>query len=162
MRTNEFSDFYQEAFEFCIFLENDSKISIVDFLGQTRKKLLSLYDKALRLQWVDLQSNVEYDDKLNKQKFENTLNSLVNRLDNKRYYWHVFVPMNQDDMEPVCGDLLDDIGDICKDLKFSIMTFNLNKIDCKENALWQFKFDKHWGDHCITISGLLNVEKNFH
>jgi len=36
--------------------------------------------------------------------------------------------------------------------KFSFMTYNLDKEDCKENALWQFKFDfnKHWGDHCIN------------
>lgn len=152
LRANEFSDFYQEASNFCEFLERDSTTSNIEFLNRIRENLLNLYNKALKLQWVDLQSNIEYEDKLDNKEFENILNSLANKLDDKRYYWHVFDPTNQDDTEPVCGDLVDDLGDIYKDIKFSIMTFNLDKKDCKENALWQFKFDfdKHWDDHCIN------------
>lgn len=152
LRTNEFSGFYQEAIDFCAFLEGDSTISTFVFLKQIRKKLLSLYDKALSLPWVDLQSNLVYDNKLDKTEFENILMNIANQLDEKRYYWHVFDQTNKDDSEPVCGDLLDDLGEIYKDLKFSIITFNLDKQDCKEIALWQFKFDfdKHWGNHCIN------------
>lgn len=152
LRTNEFTDFYKTAVDFCSFIENYHSKDKVEFLKATRIFLLKLYDKALRLPWVDLQSNIEYDDKLDSDKFEYTLSFISKRLDDARYYWHVFDPTNEKDTEAVCGDLVDDLGDIYKDLKYSIMTFNLDKQDCQENALWQFKFDfdKHWDDHCVN------------
>ena len=60
--------------------------------------------------------------KLEEKEFEKILFFISERLDN-RYYWHVFDPSNQVDTEPVCGDLLDDLGDIYKDLKRSILIF---------------------------------------
>jgi hypothetical protein len=36
----------------------------------------------------------------------------------------VFDPTKDDDIEPVCGDLLDDLGDIYKDLKNSLLLFD--------------------------------------
>jgi hypothetical protein len=47
---------------------------------------------------------------------------------------------------------LDDLGDIYKDLQYSLRVFDLQIADSQENALWQFKFDfvKHWGEHCIN------------
>lgn len=125
----------------------------MEFLKTTRIHLLKLYENALKLQWVDLQSNIEYDDKLDSDEFDKTLSYISDRLGDARYYWHVFDPTNEKNKEPVCGDLIDDLGDIYQDIKFSLMTFNLGKQDCQENAfLWQFKFDfdRHWGDHCIN------------
>lgn len=152
IRTNEFSDFYQEALAFCEFLEQEPVESANDFLKQNQKKLLNLYDKALKIQWVDLQSNIINDNILDNKELKSVINSITIRLDDKRYYWHVFDPTNQDDKEPVCGDLVDDLRDIYKDLKFSITTFNRDEENCKASALWQFKFDfeSHWGDHCIN------------
>ena len=152
LKTTEFTDFYKTAVDFCDFIENFSSKEKVEFLKATRIYLLKLYANALKLQWVDLQSNIEYDDKLDSDKFDKTLLFISERLGDARYYWHVFDPTNRVDIEPICGDLVDDLGDIYQDLKFSVLTFNLDKQDCQENALWQFKFgfEKHWGDHCIN------------
>jgi len=152
LKTKEFTDFYKIAVDFCDFIENHPGKDKTEFLKATRLYLLKLYDNALKLQWVDLQSNIEYDDKLDSDKFDRTLLFISSRLGDARYYWHVFNPTNEKNTEPVCGDLVGDLGDIYQDLKFSLMTFNLNKLDCQENALWQFKFDfeKHWDDHCIN------------
>ena len=152
IKTKEFSDFYQSALDFCEFIENYKTKSKVDFLESIRQNLLCLYLAGLKLQWVDLQSNVDFDEKIDDEVFKNVLKSIDDRLQDARYYWHVFDPTNVEDKEPVCGDLVDDLGDIYKDLKYSIMIYNLDKPDCKENALWQFKFDfdKHWDDHCIN------------
>ena len=151
IRTQEFRDFYDSAVDYCHYIEQDSTESTIYFLQTVRRKLLSLYISALNLPWVDLQSEIEYDNQLDDIEFNKILNSLSDKLGDSRMYWHVFDPTNQDDTEYVCGDLVDDLGDIYKDLKFSLATFNLDKVDCKENALWQFKFDfdKHWDDHCI-------------
>ena len=152
LKTKEFTDFYESAVDFCDFIENYSSKDKIEFLKATRIHLLKLYDNALKFQWVDLQSNIEYDDKLDSDKFDKTLIYISDRLSDARYYWHVFDPTNEKDTEPVRGDLVDDLGDIYQDLKFSVMTFNFDKQDCQENALWQFKFDfdKHWDDHCIN------------
>lgn len=153
--TGQFSDFYKAAVAFCAFIENNGKL---EFLQTTRQHLLKLYDTALKLQWVDLQSNVEYDDQLDAVEFERILFRLEEKLEDFRYYWHVFDPANDKDPAAVCGDLMDDLSDIYQDLKYSIMIFNLDKQDCKENALWQFKFgfEKHWGYHCIKALGAIH------
>ena len=152
LQTEEFLDFYKAALDFCDFIENYQNKRKVDYLHTVRQNLLKLYNTALKLQWVDLQSNVEYDDKLDDKEFNNILSRIVEGVDNARYYWYIFDPTCNKDHEAVCGDLVDDLGDIYKDLKYSIMIFNLGDVDCKENALWQFKFDfdKHWGGHCIN------------
>lgn len=150
IKTKEFFNFYDTASDYCNFIEDENKLSWTEFLQEVRKKLMHLYNTALELQWVELQSNIEYDEKLD--NMDSILLNIANQLDDKRYYWHVYNPVNDKDTEPVCGDLVDDLGDIYKDLKFSLMIYNLNKEDCQENALWQFKFDfeTHWNDHCMN------------
>lgn len=154
IKSTEFSDFYKIAIDFCDFIEKYQSINNLDFLKNCRHYLLQLYAKALALPWVDLQTNIEYSEKLDSNQIDKTISFITDRLGETRYYWHVFDPTNENELEPVSGDLVDDLGDIYKDIKFSILTFNLNKVDCKENALWQFKFDfeKHWDDHCINAS----------
>jgi len=152
LNTKEFSDFYKIAVDFCDFIEKYKSKSNLDFLKNTRHHLLQLYNKALTLPWVDLQTNLEYGEKLDSDLFDKTVSFITERLGEKRYYWYVFDPTNENDLEPVYGDLVDDLQDIYQDIKFSLLTFNLDKLDCKENALWQFKFDfeRHWDDHCIN------------
>jgi len=116
--TIEFRDFYESAIAYRYFIERNSSTSTIDFLKNVRRKLLSLYSNALNLPWVNLQSEIEYDNKLDDIEFNKNLNSISDRLGESRFYWHLFDPSNQDDTEPVCGDLVDDLGDIYKDLKF--------------------------------------------
>ncbi len=152
IKTEEFNNFYKTVIEFCDFIENYSAADKMEFLEIAKDYLLRLYSNASKLQWVDLQSNSEYAENIDDKIYNKALLFIADRLRDSRYYWHVFDPTNSEEKEPVCGDLVDDLGDIYKDLKYSIMIFNLNKQDCKENALWQFKFDfdKHWDNHCIN------------
>jgi hypothetical protein len=152
LESKEFSAFYKAAVDFCDFIENFKSNDKTEFLKATRTHLLNLYDKGLKLQWVELKSNIEYDVKIARDEFDQRLASIAERLEDSRFYWHVFDPTNEKDTEPGRGDLVDDLGDIYKDLKYSIMIFNLGKPECQENALWQFKFyfNKHWDDHCIN------------
>lgn len=151
-QTPEFTDYYQAARRFCSFLEEKKDLTTVDFLIVTRAYLLRLYTAALAMPWVDLQSNEEFEEKLSADDFQKVIQSVAERLGEARYYWHVFDPVNDFNASPVCGDLLDDVGDIYKDLKYSLMIFGLGKQACEENALWQLKsdFDAHWSRHCIN------------
>lgn len=159
LNSKNFSEFYLVANEFCEFIEN-SKNENDTFLIALRDRLLKLYSNGIRLQWVDLQTNEDYNDVLDKEYHQKILSFVAEQLGENRFYWHVFNPSNHDDTEAVCGDLLDDIGDIYKDLKYSILIFNLEKNDCKEIALWQFKFyfDKHWSYHCINALNCLHYQ----
>ena len=148
----EFAEYHRAAEAFCEFLEGNFKLAPADFLTTIRTHLLRLYPAALAMPWVDLQSNEEFEEKLSADAFQAVLHSIAEQLGEARYYWHVFDPVNDLDTTPVCGDLLDDVGDIYKDLKYALMIFNLGKGECQENALWEMKFDfdAHWNRHCIN------------
>lgn len=148
----EFAEYYEAAGHFCLFLEESKGLASVKFLERARLHLLRLYAAALAMPAVDLQSNKEYEDKLSADAFQVILSTVAEQLDSARYYWHVFDPTNDLNTTPVCGDLLDDLGDIYKDLKNSLIMFSLDKEDCEEIALWQLKFDfdSHWSEHCIN------------
>lgn len=152
IKSKEFNDFYKIALDFCAFIENRQPGTKVDFMQGTRHHLLKLYSTALQLQWVGLQSNTEFDERLQDADIKPLRDSISQRLEGSQFYWHVFDPTDEENRTPVCGDLVDDLGDIYKDLKNAITLFNLGKSGCKENALWNFKFlfEKHWDDHCIN------------
>lgn len=148
--TPAFTDFYKSATDFCGFMERELKHTSNEFLQTSRIHLLNLYDTALKLPVVDLETTVEYEYAFNNLEFEQVLSCIVERLGTSRYYWHIFNPSREEDTKPVCGDLSDDLGDMYKDIHRSISLFN--KPDGQESALWQFKFDfdNHWGDHCMN------------
>ncbi|MDJ0363655.1 DUF5063 domain-containing protein [Hymenobacter sp. H14-R3] len=148
----EFAAYYEAAGHFCLFLEESNGLTTSGFLNKARLHLLRLYAAALAMPAVDLQSNKEYEDKVSVDAFRAVLSSVAEQLDSARYYWHVFDPTDDLDTTPKCGDLLNDLGDIYKDLKNRLMLFSLDKEDCEEIARWnlKFDFDAHWGAHCIN------------
>ena len=161
-QTPEFAKYYEAANHFCVFLEESQHLATIRFLELIRTHLLRLYATALDMPWVDLQSNKEYDEKLSADALQIVLSTVAEQLDSARYYWHMFDPTNDLDTTPVCGDLLDDVSDIYKDLKYSLMIFDLGKEDCEENALWslKFDFDAHWGEHCVNALYAIHFYSN--
>ncbi|MCW3075042.1 MAG: hypothetical protein JWP69_2111 [Flaviaesturariibacter sp.] len=68
------------------------------------------------------------------------------------YYWVVLNPVDMKNLaETGTGDLVDDLGDIYKDLKRAIVIFDTDDVAAKENIIWRLKFDfdYHWNKHCI-------------
>ena len=49
------------------------------------------------------------------------------------------------------GDLGDDLLDIYKDVKESLLVYNSPHEHAPERALWllDFGFNHHWGQHCV-------------
>jgi hypothetical protein len=152
LRAPTFTAYYQAAMDFCAFIEQSAPCRPLDFLLATRRHLVRLYDAAAALPWVDLHSNQDYEETLDATLFHATLSIIAQRLGEARYYWHVFDPLDDAENTAVCGDLLDDLGDIYKDVRYALLVFHLGQPDCQENALWQFKFDfdAHWGQHCVS------------
>jgi hypothetical protein len=79
---------------FCDFIEKDSSNLKSNFLNTLQNKLLDLYGKALKLQWVNLQFKQEFDYELDGEEFNRILSDMSVKLNGSRYYWHIFDPTN--------------------------------------------------------------------
>lgn len=149
--TKEILDFLNAARSFCSFIESLHFDSTLSFLSGTQTHLLVLYSTGKNLPCFDIKNEIENEPELSATAFNKILGFIAERIP-YRFYWHVFDPTNDSDTEAVCGDLLDDLGDIYKDIKRCILLFDAYKTANVENALYRFKFyfEHHWGDHCVN------------
>ena len=141
--------FIDIARKFCLFIESYSGET---FLKELQSYLLALYQAGNNLPEVDMLEDRDFEKTLDDDFFER-INALVaRRLTVNRYYLHVVDPSNEQEREIVFGDLLDDVGDIYKDLKRSLAVFDIGSKGAENAAYWKFKwyFDHHWGDHCAN------------
>lgn len=143
-------DFLKISRDFCVFIESIDK-SDDTYLRQLQTLLLTLYQKATVLPWTSTELNQEFEGDLTQNDTENILRNLSDKIGGDRYYWTVFDPTDDTDTQAVCGDLVDDIGDIYKDVKRGLLTFDIGTMASKEHGMWELKFlfAKHWGQHTI-------------
>lgn len=122
-------------------------------LVELQKSLLELYSNGLNLQTIELDSNIEFEEKLDNKEFETIKKQTSELLGENQCYWTIFDPTENvfGNESPVMGDLLDDVMDIYKDIKYQLMIFDLNTDESIENAVWAMKFDfwHHWSNHAI-------------
>ncbi|MDO7874116.1 DUF5063 domain-containing protein [Hymenobacter sp. ASUV-10] len=163
--TEKLRQFIVLARRYCALIEAPQPVAPEAFLPEMQQVLAVLYAAALRLDWIDLQSNVDYE--VAKIDLQAILVIVAEKVGDNRYYWNVFDPTDMTDEPPVCYDLLDDLGDIYKDLQYSLRVFDLQTADSQENAVWGFNhdFSAHWGQHCINAMRALHffvqkLEKN--
>lgn len=158
----ETKDFLLTARGYCHFIETTDTAN-KEFLKKLQGFLLDLYQKATTLPWTTLDHEEEFKEKLSKDEFEKILNSILDKIGENRYYWEVFDPTNDKDTEAVCGDLVDDIGDIYKDIKYGLLIFDLGTAASQEDSVWNFKFgfEKHWGRHAISALKTIHFQLEF-
>lgn len=151
--SEEFDKFYHSAQGFTAFVEEEFTIHSNDYLKQLQDKLLVLYETAMNVPWIDLKSYEDDERRINNSYFEKILVSIAENLQDKRHYWDISNPTSFDcKHELVAKNLVEDVGNIFKNIKYSLNIFNSGKPNCEEVALWQFKFDfeYHWGSNCIN------------
>jgi hypothetical protein len=138
------------ARRYCSFIETTTKTD-TEFLEELEGVLLDLYTTGTTLRWPTLHHQRDFEDELSKDDLDSILHRIGARISSNCLYWEVFDPFDHDDHEPVCGDLVDDLGDIYQDIKRALMIFDLDTEAAKEEAIWQLKFgfDNHWGRHPI-------------
>jgi hypothetical protein len=66
-----------------------------------------------------------------------------------QYYWELFHSVTKEPEEPVCGDLVDDLLDIYKDVKEGLLAFESGE---RVLAAWHWRntFGFHWGRHATS------------
>lgn len=154
LNSKETQFFLTTARDFIRLIEDDG-INKKEFYSQLHKKLTELYNAGLSLKPVDLvysDENSEFE-QISKEELKTKNINLIALLGKDSFYWEVFDPINEDNVEPSQGWLVDDVSDIYADLKEEI-----NKIDriatdeSIEDGLWKLKFGftTHWGNHCIN------------
>lgn len=149
--SKEFLNFLRTARNYCEFIESKNSYTETEYLSLTREYLQLLYINAQNLQFVELTFNSDFDSLLSDVDLMRIVVQLSDRIES-RFYWHIFDPLQSIDLVPVCGDLVDDLGDIYRDLKSAILLYDKGSPEEIESALWDFKFnfDNHWGDHCMN------------
>ena len=155
-------EFLLKARQYCAFVESTTTAK-EEFLRETQGLLLNLYQLATILPWTTLNYDVDFNEQLSNEEYEKTLTAIAEKIGSNRFYWEVFDPTKQEDTEAVAGDLVDDLGDIYRDLKYNLMIFDIGTMASQESAMWDFKFgfETHWGRHAIgalkTIHFLLGM-----
>jgi hypothetical protein len=66
-----------------------------------------------------------------------------------QYYWEVFTPTDEEDHDPVCGDLFDDFLDIVGDLTDGLWLYDRKHYEAAVLA-WTHMFGAHWGRHTVS------------
>lgn len=145
-------DFIKKAKAFCLFIEANDSTEGKDFLLLAKSHLISLYVRAGRLSFTYVPDDKAHPNMISDDSLNVLTDLVTSSLKNNRYYWHVINPVDDRDMQAVCGDLFDDLRDIYKDIKESLLLFDLHNKEAEVTAFWnlKFKFDNHWGDHCIN------------
>ncbi|MBQ3552036.1 MAG: DUF5063 domain-containing protein [Clostridia bacterium] len=70
-------------------------------------------------------------------------------------YWEVFDPYSNEEDDPVCGSLKDDINSIYNDVREGIQLFD-NGYRSEANWRWKFSFETHWKYHAVDAIRALN------
>lgn len=96
-------------------------------------------------------SESDFKDQLKEEDFKKVLEQIANRCP-FQYYSIVLDPFNLNDSQKFGrADLVDDLGDIYRDLKRALLLYDSGHADDQLDALWEikFSFDHHWSTHCI-------------
>ncbi|MGZ4012404.1 MAG: DUF5063 domain-containing protein [Flavisolibacter sp.] len=142
--------------EFCIDIETSGWENPDAFIVAIHRTLVRLYNYGLELPLVDLTKN--YADTLELE--EVILDTALENIKSNtpfQYYWTILNPLEAEMPSNGTGDLIDDLFDIYKDLKFGMTYFDQIE-GCREWGLWTLKmrFLHHWSDHCLSAISVIH------
>ena len=151
LKTDVFSNFLNAAKAFCTFIETEGSFTEIEFLRVTQIHLATLYFHARQIPSVHLRVDKDFESDIDDKQMKLLLKFIGERVPFS-YYWVVLNPVDIKNVAEIgTGDLIDDLGDIYRDLRRALIIFETDDIAAKENAIWKFKFDFdfHWNQHCI-------------
>ena len=149
----------------------DGAITKEAFFKLSHSALIDLYSAGHKLQEIELKHSSADSDFDRDKIFDNRNTGLISDLGEEAFYWEVFDPTysEQDgeaksgwkvtDRNASQGWLVDDFGDIYRDLKIELEKIvTIGTDEAVEDALWQLKFGfrNHWGGHAINAMRYLH------
>lgn len=157
-------EFLVAAKKFVNLLE-DKTLTKEEFLKLSHSALIDIYSAGHKLQEIELKYSGAESDFDRDEIFDNQNAGLVSDLGEEAFYWQVFDPTYAEqngkpksgwtvtDKDALQGWLVDDFGDIYRDLKIELQKIEtIGTDEAVEDALWQLKFGfrNHWGGHAIN------------
>jgi hypothetical protein len=160
------------ARRYCALVDVSVDLEKDQFLLQMYRILPDLLVEAIRLPDTDPWKRNEEEDgsvdfpakdasaQMSHEEWSALYNLLKEKLGHDDLYWTVFDPTSEDN-EVIRGTLADDLADVYRDVKESLLLMDKNAITA-ELAIWNWRlhFYSHWGDHAMsalrTIHNLLN------
>jgi hypothetical protein len=121
-------DFLQVAERYCLFVETETTKGI-EYHFKARDILTTLYSTAIRFPEVSITSDKKFDYRVTSDQQKKIMQRLDGNIGEKRFYWDTFDPTDEEETEPVCQDLVDDLADIYRDIKSCLTTYNLGQIE---------------------------------
>lgn len=161
MRTREYShpalsEFADVAGAFCEAVANVHSWTPEAQLDRIHRLLPRAYSAALQLP----DTSVLFDDRDDAAEPQpdavhapiappRGLDQLANFLGLRRFYREVFDPYAEPSEGEVTGDIIDDLGDIYRDLQRGLLHWQSGT---PGEALWEwrFNFQSHWGEHATS------------
>lgn len=152
LNSKKFQLFLKSTLEYINYIENSSNKPADEYFSTLRKLLINLYSTAIDLSEIELITKTEISEKFNVENLDSITAKIKSCLVEKRYYNGIWNPTDLNDKEIITFDLLDDLQEIYRDLKSSLMIFEIKSFESIETALFQFKndFELHWDHHCIN------------
>lgn len=147
-----FNALLKVAQNFCTFIENETGVNKNEFVQNARKHVAALYSAALQIPKLAYDNNGSDIDNSFTEETKNSRTKSIYSRTPFQYYWITLKPFQLDgEIETGLGDLGDDLLDIYKDLKKSLLAYNSPGEHARERALWllAFGFNYHWGQHCV-------------
>jgi Domain of unknown function (DUF5063) len=150
------------ARRYCALVDSSVELEKDQFLLQMYRVLPDLLVEAVRLPDTDPWKRNEEEDgsddfpakdasaEMSHEEWSALYNLLKEKLGQDDFYWTVFDPTSEDN-EVIRGTLADDLADVYRDVKESLLLVDKNAMTA-ELAIWNWRllFYSHWGDHAIS------------
>ncbi len=133
-------DFIKKAKHYCDIIERRKELKTKQFLSEVLVALLDLYRSGLFLTPIKKVKGISCRE-ITHPEWVKLFSSLVKKLGKKTHYSCAFDPTDLEGKEITISNLADDLADIYRDVKNSLISFNKDDIKHKRAALWYFHFN---------------------
>lgn len=153
-------EFVETARQFCHLVENHENEPLGRFIRKLQQLLPLLYYQAVKLPDAGSRIDYSYEREITHDQWQSLFERLVQHLGTHDQYWLVHdIDLIADDVpEAVLSSLSDDLTDIWRDLKNSLLHWEVADEPLRRELIWQwrFHFDSHWSDHVIDAMRAIN------
>lgn len=127
------------ANEYCYFLENSQKYSLMEFLSYLQKILPLVYLKASLLPDIVVEDESFTEHYLTLEQWESMFNDLRQKMTECDTFWYIDHD-NTNETEPITGSVAECLTDIYQDLKDFLLLYQKPLKAFKENAVRDCKY----------------------
>ncbi|MDM8537693.1 DUF5063 domain-containing protein [Desulfobacterales bacterium HSG17] len=159
---NQIIKFVAAAKFFCNLLKSKNKDAEIK-INQILSAIADLYSLAHHLPRINLETDIVNFElyEVDKEEWETIFHSIALLFGEQRYYWEYYDPSESIDsnIEPVIGDLADDIADIYRDIMPGLRAWNIVNDKLLPEIIFNWKeplFGSHWGDHALSAMRVLH------